>query len=450
MISNKNYFLIFICFARRNVHTTYFFLSITCHLFSENVIDIRRQLLKLNEQSQGRGSEKLTKRQCQTLYPDGNDSTLFFEIEEKLGSLSKAETLLVLCKYDFTLARSIAEEAASLFHCNMKLFKSLYEKFDKDANKVMEYLRKFKNHQPQDAETTHCKAALETLQSFRGDGIVASDLLKKFRDDTCAVQTFLSNFDANGEEASSFLSSFENNVERTNNFLHKFNDKVENANKYLKKFANVAEGETFLQKFTDGNEANEFAQVFNGSFDRTSQFIKSFDNTKEALEHLEKIKKECDKKADNSCGDNCKWIFDEKTKTLFIRGSGKMKNYGWHYEDWALSRERVPSTPWYSIRKQIKNVVISEGITTIKVYAFSTCSSLTSITIPNSVTTIEGYAFRGCSLTSIAIPNSVTAIGGWTFIGCSSLTAATLPKRFASQKDSIFYKCDNLKTINWT
>ena len=33
------------------------------------------------------------------------------------------------------------------------------------------------------------------------------------------------------------------------------------------------------------------------------------------------------RKTDNSCGDNCKWIFDEKTKTLFIRGSSKMEDY---------------------------------------------------------------------------------------------------------------------------
>ena len=156
LISNKKYFLffIFICFVCRNVHTAYFFLSISFCLIIENVVDIRQQLLKLNEQSQGKGSEKLTKRQCQALYPDGNDSTLFFEIEKKLKSLGKAETLLVLCKYDFSLARSIAEEAASLFHCNMKLLKNLYEKFDKNANKVMDYLRKFKEHQPHNKKNT--------------------------------------------------------------------------------------------------------------------------------------------------------------------------------------------------------------------------------------------------------------------------------------------------------
>ena len=105
------------------------------------------------------------------------------------------------------------------------------------------------------------------------------------------------------------------------------NDNGRKVNEYLKKFNSVEEGKIFLQKFTDGTEANEFAQTFNGSFDCTSKFIKSFDTSKDALEHLETIKRECDSRTNNSCGANCKWIFDETTKTLFIRGSGKMKNY---------------------------------------------------------------------------------------------------------------------------
>ena len=148
----------------------------------------------MNEQSQGGGSEKLTKRQCQTLYPDGNDSTLFFEIQKKLGSLDKAETLLALCKYDFTLARSVGEEAASLFHCNMKFFKNLYDKFDKNVNEVMNYLRKFKNHQPQNTETTHCKAAIEILSAFKGKEKEVSKYLSLFKDNMSTASSFLSRF----------------------------------------------------------------------------------------------------------------------------------------------------------------------------------------------------------------------------------------------------------------
>ena len=62
-------------------------------------------------------------------------------------------------------------------------------------------------------------------------------------------------------------------------------------------------------------------------------------------------------------------------------------------------------------------------VATIGSYAFSGCSSLTSITIPDSVASIGERAFYNCdSLTSIIIPDSVTSIGFYAFEGCSSLT----------------------------
>ena len=71
---------------------------------------------------------------------------------------------------------------------------------------------------------------------------------------------------------------------------------------------------------------------------------------------------------------------------------------------------------------KIGNYVIPNVVTTIKGYAFSKCSALTSITIPDSVTSIEKWAFSNCgSLTSIVIPNSVTSIGAWAFMNCTGL-----------------------------
>lgn len=61
--------------------------------------------------------------------------------------------------------------------------------------------------------------------------------------------------------------------------------------------------------------------------------------------------------------------------------------------------------------KNVKELVIPHGITSIGDYAFDGCSSMRVIDIPNSVISIGKYAFLGCSsLQSIDIPNSVTTI----------------------------------------
>ena len=71
----------------------------------------------------------------------------------------------------------------------------------------------------------------------------------------------------------------------------------------------------------------------------------------------------------------------------------------------------------------VTNLVVPQGVTAIKPFAFYECSRLTSVTIPDSVTSIGNYAFYWCSsLTGITIPDSVTSIGDYAFCLCSSLT----------------------------
>ena len=95
-----------------------------------------------------------------------------------------------------------------------------------------------------------------------------------------------------------------------------------------------------------------------------------------------------------------------------------------------------------------KNTTIPNSVNSIGDYAFSGCTSLTSITIPNSVTSIGDYAFSGCtSLTSITIPNSVTSIGMWAFSGCSSLTSVTIGNSVTSIGVSAFYGCSGLSSV---
>ena len=96
----------------------------------------------------------------------------------------------------------------------------------------------------------------------------------------------------------------------------------------------------------------------------------------------------------------------------------------------------------------VTNLVIPDGVTSIKDYAFYNCTSLESITIGNGVTTIGGYAFYDCdSLTSLTIPDSVTTIGGYAFYDCDSLTSVTIPDSVTEIGDKAFRSCINLREV---
>lgn len=70
----------------------------------------------------------------------------------------------------------------------------------------------------------------------------------------------------------------------------------------------------------------------------------------------------------------------------------------------------------------VTDLMIPEGITEIRPYAFYNCDSITSVTLPESVEAIGAYAFQYCyALTTVTLTTGVTTIGAYAFEG-SNLT----------------------------
>ena len=105
----------------------------------------------------------------------------------------------------------------------------------------------------------------------------------------------------------------------------------------------------------------------------------------------------------------------------------------------------------YLNRTLVTDLVIPDGVTKIKDYAFRGCSSLASITIPESVTSIGEEAFYFCdSLASVKIDNNVTTIGGKAFFWCHNLASINIPKSVTSIGDKAFSRCSSLKEVHIT
>ena len=133
----------------------------------------------------------------------------------------------------------------------------------------------------------------------------------------------------------------------------------------------------------------------------------------------------------------------------FMLWYGNLKNESkaFIYEDNVLFNKN--KTTLIAYRAKETNYTIPKSVTTIGIWAFGGCESLTSINIPNSVTTIEKGAFYDCdSLTSINIPNSVTTIENDAFWGCKSLTSINIPNSVTTIGDSAFGGCESLTSIN--
>jgi len=148
------------------------------------------------------------------------------------------------------------------------------------------------------------------------------------------------------------------------------------------------------------------------------------------------------------------YLNGEKVEKLVIPdGVTEIKSYAF-YNCKSIKEVTIPSSATsigrgtFSSCTSLASIEIPAGVTSIGYDAFSGCKSLASVEIGDSVTSMGGGVFAGCtSLVSIEIPAGVTSIGYEAFSSCTSLTSIEIPDSVTSIGNYAFYNCTGLEEI---
>ena len=99
----------------------------------------------------------------------------------------------------------------------------------------------------------------------------------------------------------------------------------------------------------------------------------------------------------------------------------------------------------------IETLVITDGVATIDDYAFDGCTKLAgTLTIPESVTTIGKYAFRKTGFEGeLVIPGTVAKISDSAFESCTGLTSLSVSGGVTAIGTKAFYGCKGLETVDF-
>ena len=130
----------------------------------------------------------------------------------------------------------------------------------------------------------------------------------------------------------------------------------------------------------------------------------------------------------------------------------------------------VATTPWYTYRNSIQEVVFADTVTEISRHAFKNMSvkevvvgknittigknafqdsSLETITFSDSVTLIEESAFDGCNLKNVTFNEGLKTIEKKAFNEIETLQSVKFPSTLTSIGEKAFHNCDVLKSVEF-
>lgn len=144
------------------------------------------------------------------------------------------------------------------------------------------------------------------------------------------------------------------------------------------------------------------------------------------------------------CGESVFYV-QYSTGKVLLRGLGPMYDYDLN----------TNVSPFYR-SDAVKEVVISNGITTVGDNSFERCLNMESVTLPTTLTSIGTTSFMPADetmgyagkLESIHIPASVTTLKGGAFWG-AALKSLTVPRNVANVERYVFNDCTQLATVRY-
>ena len=101
----------------------------------------------------------------------------------------------------------------------------------------------------------------------------------------------------------------------------------------------------------------------------------------------------------------------------------------------------------FSYCKQLKKVIIGEGVTAVEMSAFEGCRSLINLTLPTTIKRIENSAFGDIGITSLNLPRGIKEISDYAFYECQGITEVRIPKSVIELGNEAFDNCYSLEKI---
>ena len=162
-----------------------------------------------------------------------------------------------------------------------------------------------------------------------------------------------------------------------------------------------------------------------------------------ALQHINTLVMPKDINEDIEVG----YIYQGDDFTLKFLGTMEewlVRNNSWFMEKWVPSKK----SHLFIDGKEVIDLVIPEGTTELKDYAFKYCQSIETVSFPSTLTTIGKYAFTNCvSLKTVSLPNSLTSMGEFCFYRCYGLTAVNIPEGLTEIPSDAFMQCSALSSV---